>query len=234
MSKYELTTESKINKRGVELFRIRALVSFADVEAGDLGGWVAGIWNLNQYDRSWIYDNAEVYDDAEVYDYATIRDNARVCGSATVCDHATVRGNALVCNNATIEGKANIYDNAVVGDQAVVDDHVEVFENAFVGEMIFVRGEADIRGDAEVWRDFDYATIKGFGTNQSIIMNRITITAFRCGDGSIKISHRTFIGTLSEFRTHVKDTMNGKIAEECLIVADLMEKHFGEDRKTHD
>ena len=38
MKKFELTSETKINIFGKKLFRIKALISFADVEAGETGG----------------------------------------------------------------------------------------------------------------------------------------------------------------------------------------------------
>lgn len=38
MKKFELTSETKINIFGKKLFRIKALISFGDVEAGETGG----------------------------------------------------------------------------------------------------------------------------------------------------------------------------------------------------
>jgi hypothetical protein len=38
MKKFELTAESKINIFGKKLFRIKALISFGDVEEGETGG----------------------------------------------------------------------------------------------------------------------------------------------------------------------------------------------------
>ena len=40
MKKYELTTETKINILGKKLFRIKALVSFGSIIAGEKGGWM--------------------------------------------------------------------------------------------------------------------------------------------------------------------------------------------------
>lgn len=47
MKKYKLTSET-INVYGVTLYRIEALISFGDVEAGDAGGFVQKEENLNQ------------------------------------------------------------------------------------------------------------------------------------------------------------------------------------------
>ena len=54
MKKYELTTKT-IVKFGVNLFQIRALVSFGDVDAGDIGGWVEKDGNLSHKGDAWLY-----------------------------------------------------------------------------------------------------------------------------------------------------------------------------------
>ena len=75
MKKYELTAEF-IEKWGKKLFRIKALISFGSVEAGELGGYVEKEDNLAQTGNAWVSGNARVYGDAEV------SDNARVYGNA--------------------------------------------------------------------------------------------------------------------------------------------------------
>lgn len=45
--KYELMEETKTLADGTVLHRIRAVVDFADVKAGDLGGWVENEGNLS-------------------------------------------------------------------------------------------------------------------------------------------------------------------------------------------
>lgn len=148
MKKFELTSETKIDVFGKKLFRIKALISFGCVKAGETGGWVEKEENLSQS------GNAEVCGDALVY------------GNAWVCDNTKVCGNAWVCGNA------------------------------------------------------DYTTIHGFGTQFR------TTTFFRCKDKAVGVSCGCFFGTISEFREQVKKTRSGKIAEEYLAIADLMEKHF--------
>ncbi len=63
MKKYELTTDTKIFL-GRKLFRIKALISFGDVKAGDMGGYVEKESNLSHGGDAWVYDNARVYGDA--------------------------------------------------------------------------------------------------------------------------------------------------------------------------
>ena len=99
MKKFELTNEFVTNMFGTKLFRIRALVEFGDVEAGELGGYVEKESNLGHDDNAWVYGdarvcgNARVYDNARVYGDAWVYGNARVCGDALVCGDARVCGN---------------------------------------------------------------------------------------------------------------------------------------------
>ncbi len=76
MRKYELTDETIVHF-GHTLHRIRALISFNDVQAGDLGGWIETEDNLDQDRSAWVYGDARVYG------------NARVCGDAQVCGNDT-------------------------------------------------------------------------------------------------------------------------------------------------
>lgn len=151
MKKFELTTETKINIFGKKLFRIKALISFGPISAGEKGGWVEKEENLSQSGNAWVSGNAEV------------------SGNAYVSGNAEVSGNACVCDNA------------------------------------------------------DYTTIHGFGTQFR------TTTFFRCKDKEIRVSCGCFYGTISEFREQVKRKRKGKVAEEYLMIADLMEKHFKEE-----
>ena len=99
MKKYELTAEF-IEQWGKKLFRIKALISFGSVEAGELGGYVEKEDNLAQDGDAWVCDDAWVYGNARVCDDARVYGNARVCGNARVYGDAEVYGNAEVCGNA--------------------------------------------------------------------------------------------------------------------------------------
>ena len=121
MKKFELTNEFVTNMFGTKLFRIRALVEFGDVEAGELGGYVEKESNLGHDDNAWVYGNARVYGDARVYDNAwvygnaQVSGNARVYGNAWVYGDAQVSGDARVCGNARVCGDARVCGN---GDYA--------------------------------------------------------------------------------------------------------------------
>ena len=95
--------------------------------------------------------------------------------------------------------------------------------NANVSGSVRVYGDAEVFGNAEVFGDADYTTIHGFGTRFR------TTTFFRCKDREIRVSCGCFFGTISEFKEQVKRTRDGKVAEEYLMIADLMEKHFKEE-----
>lgn len=71
MKKFKLTDEF-ITFSGKKLFRIKALIDFGDVKAGDLGGYIEKEGNLSHNGNAWVYDNA------------------KVCGNAMVCDNARV------------------------------------------------------------------------------------------------------------------------------------------------
>ena len=83
MKKFELTSEFITNIFGTKLFRIKALIEFGNVKAGELGGFTEKEENLSQDGNAWVYDNARVYGDA------CVCGDARVCGDA---GYATVHG----------------------------------------------------------------------------------------------------------------------------------------------
>ena len=87
MKKYELVSDLTTDCDGKTLYRIRALTSFSDVKAGDLGGWIEKEHCLSQFGDAWVYDNARV------------SGNAKVSGDARVSGDAEVYGDALVSGN---------------------------------------------------------------------------------------------------------------------------------------
>ena len=123
MKKYELTAEF-IEKWGKKLFRIKALISFGSVEAGELGGYIEKEDNLAHDGNAWVYGDAEVYGNARV------SGNARVYGNARVSGDAEVSGNAWVYGNAEVAGDARVYGNARVSGDARVSGNAWVYGNA--------------------------------------------------------------------------------------------------------
>ena len=84
IKKFELDLSSKITVFGIELFRVKALISFGNVKEGELGGYIAKEGNLSHYGNAWVYGNARVSGNAEVYGDAMVSGNAEVYGNAEV------------------------------------------------------------------------------------------------------------------------------------------------------
>ena len=119
MKKYELTSETKVFL-GKTLYRIKALVQFGNVNAGDLGGWIEKEENLSQSGNAWVYGDARVSGNAWVYGDARVSGNAEVSGNARVSGNAEVSGNARVSGDASVYGDAEVYGNARVYGNAEV------------------------------------------------------------------------------------------------------------------
>ena len=235
MKKFELTSEFITNILGTKLFRIKALVEFGNVKAGDLGGYVEKEENLSHEGNAWVCGNAEVCGDARVYGNAWVYGDARVYGNAEVCGDARVYGNARVYGdarvygNARVCGDARVYGNAWVCGNAEVCGDARVYGNAWVYGDAWVYGNARVCGDARVYGNAevssndDYAIGQGFGSE-----HRAT-TFFRTKSGEIGVKCGCFYGTLSEFRKKVVETHGEtKKAKEYLMLADLMEFRFSD------
>lgn len=138
--KYELTNEC-IEIQGHTLYRIRSLIDFSVVRAGDLGGYIESEYNLSHNGRSWVFDEAVVFDEARVY------------GNAKVYDDAKVFGEAYISGDAVISRAAKIYGNAHITGRARIGDYAEVFEDSLVYGDALVLGKAKIFGKAHVGGD---------------------------------------------------------------------------------
>lgn len=232
MKKFELTTD-KIKNNGVTLHRIKALIDFRDVKAGELGGYVEKETNLSQYGDAWVYRHAQVFGNA------LVRDNACVCGNGLVFGEARVYGNAQVLGNARIFGNALVFEDALVSESAWVYGDARIYSDAKASGTARINGSACISGNAHIsgdalvygntWlcsnaqvsSDADYICLKGFGSR-----NRNT-TMFRTENGNICVSCGCFIGSLQEFENKVKETHgNNKFAKEYLALIEAAKIHF--------
>ena len=177
--KYELTEET-LEHNGHVLHRIKALINFGDVKAGEVGGWIESEDNLSHEGDCWVSDkakvfenarvwgDAQVYNDAEVYGYANVSGSANIGGDAKVYGDALIYGNAKVCGDAQVYGHAAVYGNAVVFENAKVYGDAEVygyaavFENAKVYKDARIRGYAEIIGNAKIEKLGDYVVFQNF------------------------------------------------------------------------
>lgn len=111
MKKFELTTDFIIFC-GIKLFRIRALIEFSDVKAGEVGGYIEKEKNLSQLGEAWVFGDAKVSGDAEVFDNAKVSDKVWIFGNACIFGNAEVSGNAEISGDAdytTISGFGREY-----------------------------------------------------------------------------------------------------------------------------
>ena len=220
MKKYELTEETKIIGDKT-LFRIRALRSFGDIKAGDLGGFIENERNLSHEDNAWVSGNAKVIDNARVSDNALVSDNARVSGEAWVDGNARVSGYALVIDNARVSGYAKVGGKAIVGGEALVSGNAKVGGKAIVGGEAWVSGEAQVSDDGLINSNNDYLYEKGLGSH-----NR-PASFFKCKDRHIHVLCGCFDGNLDEFENKVKEEHgNSKYAKEYLGFIEVVKTHF--------
>ena len=91
MKKFKLTSEFIVDISGVKLFRIKALIEFGNVKAGDLGGYIEKEENLSHMGNAWVSGNSQVSGDARVFG------DARVSGDK---DYAYAHGFGS-CNRPT-------------------------------------------------------------------------------------------------------------------------------------
>lgn len=171
--KYEILKDQAITMNGSSICRIRALKDFGDVEAGDMGGFVASEENLSHEGTCWIYDDAMVYHNAKVKDNAIVRGCAHVYNEAQVLQNAIVEGHARVFDKATVFGNARIKDNG------------NVFDRARVHGFAIVQDNATVSGDSRVCAETivkDYAQVSG---NMIVTKGTISNSVLLFGIGEI-------------------------------------------------
>ncbi len=123
---------------------------------------------------------------------------------------------------AWVGGEAQVTGAALVTGDALVTGNAQVDGNAIVSGYTWVGGEAHITGTALLTKEADYVVLKGFGSVMA------TATFFRCEDGRIRAKcedfYGDFYGDMREFRAWAKKS---KTAKEYMLIADLIEMHFG-------
>ena len=111
--KYIFTGEKKMFF-GVELSQIKAVKDFGDVKAGDIGGYIEKINNLDMSGNAWVSENALVYGDS------LVSGNSRVSGNAWVSENALVYGNSQVYGDSQVSGNSRVSGNAQVSGNSLV------------------------------------------------------------------------------------------------------------------
>lgn len=140
--KYTLTDiTATIGK--TQLYRIRALTSFSDVQKGDLGGFIESEDNLSHDGNCWVYDEAKIHDHAKVYGDAEIR------GNAQLHDNSQAYGNAEVAGDVHLHDDSQVYGNAEVRGNAKLYDKVQAYGNAKI------KGSSKIYGEIQIYSEAD-------------------------------------------------------------------------------
>ena len=135
MKKYELTEEPKVIG-GKTVFRIRALRSFGDIKAGDLGGFIENERNLSHGGNAWVGGNAQVNGYAQVGGNAWVEDNAQVGGDAWVGGNARVGGDGLInSDNDYLCEKGLGSHNRSASFFKCKDGHIHVLCGCFDGNL---------------------------------------------------------------------------------------------------
>ncbi|MFW9326943.1 hypothetical protein, partial [Glaesserella parasuis] len=88
--KYELLKDDTVNHHGRTLYRIKALITFGTVVAGELGGYIETEKNLDHRGNAWVYGNARVYGDALVYGDTLVYGNAQVRSFAFIYERKMI------------------------------------------------------------------------------------------------------------------------------------------------
>jgi|GEM_PF-384144 hypothetical protein len=225
MGKYEFIGETKqieIFEKIKMLHRIRAIVDFGNVKAGDVGGWIEKETNLSCEGNAWVSENAIVHDEAVVDGNAVVRGKAIVGNKAKVGGEAEVEGHAWVGGHAVVRGHAEVGGEAVIGGEAVVEEKAEVGGEAEVGGHAWVGGEAVVGGTAIVR---GYAEV--LSTSHVLVVGPISsrddfITFYRDKDNEITVSCGCFLGKLDRFLEKVTQKHgNSKYAQVYCAAAEM-------------
>ena len=135
-------------------------------------------------------------------------------------DNAWVGGNARVTGDACVTDNAYVTDNAWVGGNALVTGDAYVTDNARVSGNALVGGNAYVTDNANINSNADLLQITGLGS-----VHRAT-TVYRTQEDGIEIICGCFRGDLEQFKKQVIKTREGKVRDEYLKFAELIEIYF--------
>ena len=175
MKKYEFTGEAK-EFFGRTLHRIRAVIDFGDVKAGNLGGWIEKEENLSHEGKAWVSGQACISGEACVFDEACIS------GQACIFGQARIYGQACISGEACIYGRACIFDEACIYGEARIS------------------GQARISGEACIYGQYQHAVIGPMGSRNDFT------TFFRSENLEICVTCGCFRGNINAFAEKVKET----------------------------
>lgn len=190
---FELTGETRINSRGVTLYRIRAVRNIPErrVNHGDLGGWVSSTHTADGKprigERAWVGDEAQVFGQARVTGHAVVTGNAQVFGRARVKGHAKFGGRAIVKGRARVAGRSQVRGKSVIKHRACVCGNTLI-------DGATVAGHARVSGEAEV--------LSTNGARSRVCENAKVVDA-RIDEGSTVSGNAQVMGYVSVYASHI-------------------------------
>ena len=203
MKKYEILKNDTKIVDGVTVYRIIALKDFADVEAGDKGGYIESESCLEQEGTCWVYDEAVILgksileQSARVYGKSVVKGNCYLTGDCLIFDDVVLDGSILVADNAEIYGNTVIKGRAIIGNDARIEGDTLIEGDYDFDDVLTIAGTVNIKGEDNHLKGHfqirDNSVITG-GARINKRQDIKQITGILDGDGSITV-YRTKDGT---------------------------------------
>lgn len=203
MKKYEMLKDDTKVVNGVTVYRIVALKDFADVEAGDKGGYIESEKCLEQEGACWVYNEAVILGksnldkNARVYGKSVVKGTCYLTGDCFIYDGVTLDGSILVADfakiygNTVIKGRAIICDNAHIEGGTLIEGDYGFDDALIIGGTVNINGEDnEIRGHFQIR---DNSAIRG-GARINKRQDIRQMTGLLDYDGSVTV-YRTEDGT---------------------------------------
>lgn len=134
--KYELVKDDYINHDERILYRIKALITFVDIDdniinAGKLGGYIENEDNLSQEDKSWIHRNSQVYGDTIIKD-SIIKDSIinKSCIEESAIEESFI-DDSMIVDSYTYD--SNIVDSFIT--KAIIKNNANIKYRRITGEI---------------------------------------------------------------------------------------------------
>lgn len=227
--KYELVEDDFIETLGERLFRIRALIDFGKVKAGELGGYIEKEANLSQHDDAWVRTEARVYGNAQVWGDGRVSEYARVSGNAQVSGYAHIFGYAHISDWARVSGGARVKDYTWVKDDA------RVFGDACISSHAKVSGDAQVFGDVYLSDRMHLSGHAWVSSNEDVLwladIDRecSSLTAYRTQSG-VELTHHYFYGSPEAFlEKMVKKYGDSRTAREYQLLIEFAQSRLQAD-----
>lgn len=153
MKKYEILKGDTKGVDGVTVYRIVALKDFADVEAGDKGGYIESEKCLEQDGACWVYDEAVILgksnleQNARVYGKSVVKGNCYLTGDCLIFDDVVLDGSILVADNAEIYGNTVIKGRAIIGNDARIEGDTLIEGDYDFDDVLTIAGTVNIKGE---------------------------------------------------------------------------------------